>query len=247
MRALKELIKRAAAARGYELVRLGESLDHPFDVLNLAVRELLSRHPECVFVEIGGGEGIQSDGLYPLVCEHHLQGLVVEPLPEQFTRLQQHYAGEPQVKLENCAIAETAGTRPMFYFERAPAIPDWAYGMASFNKAHLTKFSQTAPLARHIREVQVPTLTFAGLLAKHQLDRIHILSIDTEGYDYEVLKMVCASPLRPEIINYEHEHLSGPDLLASKQLLAAQGYLFIRYGRDILALREEETKGRYRS
>ena len=46
---------------------------------------------------------------------------------------------------------------------------------------------------------------------------IDLLQIDTEGFDYEVLKMFDFNTYRPVIIQYEHFHLSMEEQINSNQ------------------------------
>jgi FkbM family methyltransferase len=161
----------------------------------------------------------------------------VEPLPDQFEELKQNYAGHSQLVFENCAVASENGHRSMFHFVRNEAVPDWAYGLASFDSSHLTKFKDVAHLGKYVEEIRVPTMTFERLIEKHDIDHISLLHVDTEGYDAEILRMTFEADFYPEIINYEHEHLSAKDNFECKQRLLKNNYLFVRYGRDILAIR----------
>jgi FkbM family methyltransferase len=50
----------------------------------------------------------------------------------------------------------------------------------------------------------VRTLTLKDLLLKHRLEKVDFLSIDTEGYDFEIIKQIDFSPpFRPLIVCYE--------------------------------------------
>lgn len=238
MRLVKDAIKGFFHRFGYDIVRLGHNCDAPFNLLELVVRAYVSAHERFYFVQIGANNGIRGDHLYPLVLAHHFQGLLVEPLPDQFEALRRNYAAEPQVKFENCAIANEEGSCPLYRFRRAAAVPDWAYGMASFDKRHLTKFENTAALGPYIEAVSVSTMTFASLMAKHGIRDVSLLDIDTEGYDYEILKMAFAAGCFPPIINFEHQHLRGPALVACHQALVKHRYQYVNYGRDTLALRQ---------
>ena len=238
MRLVKRAINGLLHRFGYDIVRLGEHCDAPFNLLELVVHAYVSTHEQFYFVQIGANNGIRSDHLYPLVRSYHLRGLLVEPLPDQFEELRRNYAAEPQVRFENCAIANEEGERSLYRFRRAAAVPDWAYGMASFDKRHLTKFQDTAVLDRYVEVVPVPTMTFASLMAKHGMGHVSLLHIDTEGHDYEILKMVFAAGCFPPIINFEHQHLRGADLVACKQTLVEHQYRYVNYGRDTLALRQ---------
>ena len=58
-----------------------------------------------------------------------------------------------------------------------------------------------------------------------------LLQIDTEGYDYEILRTIDFSRLRPRFINYERELLQddGP---ACRSMLSAAGYVLFDWGED---------------
>lgn len=51
-----------------------------------------------------------------------------------------------------------------------------------------------------------------------------MLTIDTEGYDYEIIKQVFLTEIKPKIILYEHKLLSIKDRTDSKKLLKNCGY-----------------------
>ena len=85
-------------------------------------------------------------------------------------------------------------------------------------------------------ELKVPTLTFESLINKYNISNISLLQIDTEGYDFEILKMVFSAKVFPEIINYEWTELSHKDRYECKKLLIKNGYRFIDVGADTLCL-----------
>jgi hypothetical protein len=70
----------------------------------------------------------------------------------------------------------------------------------------------------------VKTYTFETVLSKHGVSRIDLLQIDTEGFDYEVLKMANLNKFKPTLINYEHEHLGDQDQFECWRDLRALGY-----------------------
>ena len=84
------------------------------------------------------------------------------------------------------------------------------------------------------------TITFQSLIDKYRLTCIDLLQIDTEGYDYEILKMVFSTKIRPHIINFEFVHLTPSDQNQSLSLLAKNGYKFINAEKDTLAVRIEQ-------
>jgi len=100
--------------------------------------------------------------------------------------------------------------------------PDYyMHGMTSFNKDHLIN---NLPKGVPIKEVEVPTLSVATLLSKHSIKKIDLLQIDTEGYDFELIKMFCLDAVKPTIINFEHVAMPRQQRWECSRFLAAHGY-----------------------
>ena len=65
--------------------------------------------------------------------------------------------------------------------------------------------------------------------------------LDTEGFDFEILKMLWETPFRPTLITFESEHLSRHDKLACAQELRREGYQYVTINRDTIALNQAAT------
>ena len=65
------------------------------------------------------------------------------------------------------------------------------------------------------------------LLHRYNIRNIRVLMIDTEGFDFAVLKQLPFHKLtfRPNVLVYEHRHLSDKDKAAVQALLRAQCYM----------------------
>jgi len=62
--------------------------------------------------------------------------------------------------------------------------------------------------------------------------------IDTEGYDYEVLKQIDFQRFRPSLVIYERVHLSDAAKKASVDMLNKAGYdVFNSYSLNFVAVR----------
>ena len=201
-------------------------------MLELVIEHYLRSDPTFNFVQIGANDGVRWDELHPIIVRHHLTGLLVEPLPDMFDQLRQNYRSEPQLSFENAAVALETGTRTLFRVKPDGDVPDYAHGWASFSKGAIA-----ANFKRHLQEVTVPTVTVKDLLEKHGIARITLLQVDTEGYDYEILKMFFQEGVFPEIINFEYIHLSYNDYLDCRRSLVDNGYRFIDTLMDTLAIR----------
>ena len=193
--------------------------------------------PAACFVEIGANDGEQHDHLRPIVLERRWRGVLVEPVPYVFERLRRSYAGVDHVALENAAIAASDGELPFFHLSEAdPAterIPDWYDAIGSFSReAVLSHRPQIPDIDARLVETTVPTLTFESLLEKHGLEKVDLVAIDTEGYDWDVLQTIDLERRRPTLILYEHFHLEPAVRAQALAHLAAHGYETMEEGLD---------------
>jgi FkbM family methyltransferase len=198
-------------------------------------------------------DGVSFDPLRRHIVENDLPGLIVEPVPLYFDKLKALYAGSAKVRPINCAVAEENGERTIWGFnplavERGLLPPHFG-GIVSFVMEDLLNngiLAASAPdeetmkvLRSQVCGVAVQCRTLETLLAEQKVERVDILQIDTEGYDYVVLKLFDFARYQPAIIHYEHQHLSEADAKAAEALLKSHGYRFKRNTFDTLAVRGE--------
>lgn len=175
---------------------------------------------------LGGQTGVTDDPIYDFVLKHGWSGLLVEPVEYLFERLLATYEGQPGLRFEKVAIAATPEPRTLYRLrEDAHDLP-WFYDkIGSFHLSVLMKEKEAIPdLEEHVVEEVVPCMSFGDLCEKHDVRHIDLLQIDTEGHDFEVLKMVDFDHLRPRAILYEHKHLSLADQKAAMTLLEGEEY-----------------------
>ena len=82
--------------------------------LRYVVANELLTNPRMTFLQIGAFDGVGEDDLRELVAAHNLRGVMVEPQPTAFARLQETYRNQRQVTLLQAAIAESEGTRDLY-------------------------------------------------------------------------------------------------------------------------------------
>jgi len=242
---LKRLIKPVVHKLGFDIVRypvpqpvIERLIERPFHVLAFVVNYYVASGRPFFFVQVGANDGLRWDPLHALVCKFRLSGLLVEPLPDTFEQLRRNYVTEPQLTFEQCAIAADDGARPLFRVRSDAAVGDWAHGIASFNRAHLVRHLGDVERGEElVEEVQVRTLSVKTLLRNHGIDQVNLLQVDTEGYDYEIVRMFFAEGRFPEIVNFERVHLSLRDKQECRRLLARHGYRFVDVGMDTLGIR----------
>jgi FkbM family methyltransferase len=170
---------------------------------------------DAVVVKVGANDGITGDPLYNLIHKHEKwKVLFVEPVPYLFDRLIGNYGHVPRHRFEKAAIND--GTSCDFYWVGEDAaqeladLPQWWDQLGSFNKEHILKHLN-GRLAPFIRSERVIGLTIHQLFEKHDIHQIDLLHIDTEGYDWAILKQLDLSRYAPNVILFEHAHLSPND------------------------------------
>ena len=230
---LHQWVKSGFQAFGLDVVRHVPHLSRPFDVLPLLVEERIRTRGSFNFLQVGANDGMLDDPIRELVLRHDLTGVMVEPLPDMFERLQRNFSSQTRLKFENVAITDRPGTVRIYRIDAGANAPEHLHGVASLSRAHLLK--EGVPEAA-IRECEVEAVTMQSLLAKHDIRQLDLLQVDTEGYDHEILKFALACGLRPAIINYEHCHLMPKVRHAAQRQLVDLGYRFLEVGKDTLAV-----------
>ena len=90
-----------------------------------------------------------------------------------------------------------------------------------------------------MKEIEVPGLSVQSLLGKHDITKIDLLQIDTQGFDCQIVKQFLSSPVRPTVINFEHYHTGPDDLQTCYRLLVDNGYRLAPLEIDTVAYREK--------
>jgi hypothetical protein len=81
----------------------------------------------------------------------------------------------------------------------------------------------------------VRCISFTSLLEEFQVRKIDLLHLDTEGYDFEIIKLIPFGVLKPNLIFYEHMHLGTKGNDDCVKLLTQNGYKIVKMKMDTLA------------
>lgn len=187
------------------------------------------------FIQIGSNDGKTGDPIYRFVKKYQWQGILVEPVNYLFQKLKDTYHNSKRLIFENVAIDEKDGYKTFYRIEQnnEPNNPYWYDQLGSFNKEVVLKHRNLVPnFDKHFISEQIPTASFTSLLQKHKVQRIDLLHIDTEGYDYNIIKLIPFSSLKPRMILYEHKHLNQTDEIGCQKFLEKQGYKIIKLPSD---------------
>jgi len=228
----EKALARASNLVGYELKPHLSHSAPSIDILDLAIRDLMSRQADIFFLQIGAHDGVSYDPINAYVRQFHWKGLLVEPQPAIFAKLRENYADEKQLLFENSAIAPQDGTLDLHCFVNATA-EDHASMLTSTRKHYLAMNGDGHRGA--LKTITVPALTLESLLSKHRVERVDLLQIDTEGFDFEIIKMIDFKRMKPEIIHYENNFLNCRQKSECSRILGEQNYALLNLGIDTIA------------
>ncbi len=194
-------------------------------------------HPGFFFVQIGANDGVTHDLLHPYIVAHRWRGVLVEPVHTYCERLRETYRAFPQLAIEEAAITTVEGTREIHRIgDDAPELPPWCRGLASFHPEVIRKHRFVVPgIENYLMVEPVRCITFRTLFERHGVRHLDLLSIDTEGHDYEILKQLDFNALKPRMIVYEHKHIGRAGRRGCRELLSARGYRLTRHLSNTLA------------
>jgi FkbM family methyltransferase len=200
--------------------------------LPFVVAQELLRNPGLTFLQIGAYDGVGDDDLRDLVTAHELRGVLVEPQPAAFARLERNYRDQPQVVLLPAAIAECEGARDL-YCRRGKATM-----AASFDRNHLRRHGIPD---EDIVPQQVICHTVESALRIAGFDHVDLVQIDAEGFDWPIIRSIDFTRLQPAIIRFEYRNMRDRDADTCLEFLAAHDYRFLLEPRDIIAYRAHEA------
>ncbi len=238
MPSVLKLIQDVLDRRGYLLKRKNRWTDVPLSVLPAIVESYSQRLGRtCTALQIGANDGQSNDHLEWCLKYCDMRAILVEPMPAPFELLRQKYANRTNVELDNCAVADTDGTLTLYAFEASGQDSVASSRVSSFSKAHVEahRGSHATPTTA-IVEVPVPAKCFKTLLADHGLSSLDMLLVDTEGMDCTIVKQAIGE-VSPDIIYFEHTHVSEEELRDTTRVLVGKGYQLFALSSDVVALK----------
>lgn len=210
----------------------------------------LGKSQKVYFVQIGGNDGFANDPIFRMVKKHGWKGIILEPQKNVFTdRLSRTYRNEKNVKLINAAITKESGEMPLY--KLAFSESRWATGLATFEKSvMIDRIKNNDRIKRRaiaegvdlpedindwIAEEAVKCYSLADLCQKEEINQIDLLQIDTEGFDYQIIKSIDFDKCDIQKIAFERHLLSEEDQIECKSLLEKNGYQVQDLGGDSFA------------
>lgn len=235
MKKIKTFIKKIVKSVGFQLVKI-----HPRDTLEtiqIVLANYLEVNEDPVLIQVGACDGKSHDPIFDFLVAGRFTAILIEPLPENFKGLEETYGGTKNISLVNAAITDETSSKTIYYVKNEGRWrdSDWAKQWASFDKKLITKHGVKN---EEIAELEVPTTTVPKLVEEHQLDKVDVLVVDTEGFDDVVLNSTLESNCIPDCIFFEFVHIPTDRLNSLCKLLKAKGYTWAFGRSNALCLHE---------
>lgn len=206
-------------------------------------------HKPVTFLQVGANDGFINDPLHIFIKRDNWKGVLLEPLPDVYNEfLVRLHRKRPGIKAINAALDQEDGTRPLY--KLSISMERWATGLSSFNKEVLVKKLSDGSMTRNMRRQgitlpdnkddcitsdEVATISPETLLKNFDGETLDLLAIDTEGFDYEILKMLDLNRISPEVIIYEEVVFDEKTAKECRDYLKSHGYSCQSIKRDVLA------------
>ena len=240
-----KLIKKICGLLGYKLIEKNliknNRILSEFNVLTLnkVLKNLFSKNKINQIIQIGANDGQSFDELSYFIKKNKTNSVLVEPIVENFTKLQIHYKNLNFIKLENSAISINDEVSKLYkvnpkytskYGSHISAIP-------SFSQKHLINHGVNK---KHIITELVTPITIKKLIAKYNIDNLDLLFVDAEGYDGKIIyDFLDSSILRPFMI-FEYIHIQNDTFLDLIKKLIEKKYLFFNVAENMVCFPNEK-------
>lgn len=202
-------------AHGVDLARLHLRPDQPGDADGsqqgeaVVLEHLVPDDAPAWLIDVGAHDGSHLSNSAAFL-ERGWRGVLVEPAPVPFARLQTRYRDHPGVHCVAAACSDHEGRERLFL-----GVDDDGGTNATLCTDDNAWFDAT----RSDRSVEVPVTTLAALCRAHGVPATFgLLLVDAEGMDLEVLRGLDPSPRRPLVVCTER-YLHRPDKEAAKAAL----------------------------
>jgi FkbM family methyltransferase len=181
-------------------------------------QEVFHGYRRGVFVEVGAWDGVDLSNTVFFERERGWSGLAIEPLPDRYQQLVANRTCKPL----NVAISETEGEAEFLALSGPTSMLSGL--VSSYDPRHVNRINkEAAELGAEKTVLRVPTRRLDSIFREHGLTRIHYLSIDVEGAEFECLRSIDFDAVYIDVIGFESNYRDTlPPIL---EFLKARGYM----------------------
>ena len=199
------------------------------------LRNTIESRPAFSILQIGAYDGVSNDSVHELLRSYpHARGVLLEPQPGPFAKLESLWSGSERVAVIRAALSDAVGERPLYMiadaYKHTHPFPDQVSSFHRWRVEWACSRYVWRPTADFITSVPVPTLDWRTLVQRY--GRFDLVAIDAEGYDAEILEQIDMKDGPPDIILYEHALLPRRVQKRCERRLASHGYAVARVNQN---------------
>ncbi len=186
-----------------------------------------------VFVDVGAHDGVTFNNTLYFETHHNWTGINIEPIKRVYDSLALH---RPRCINIQCAVCNQEGETDFLcntgYTEMISGIKD------TFDVRHLQRLQrENEQMGSTTEIVRVPTKKMATILEEHNVTRVHYLSIDVEGAEFEVIRSVDFDKVFIDVIGFENNYYDSS--IPIIEYLQNKGYVILHICLDIFMIHKD--------
>ena len=220
-------------------------LPRKIESIELIFEQLSKSSENVTFIQVGSNDGISGDPLFKFINLYNWKGILIEPVPFLFKKLEENYKDKKQnLIFKNLAIClDPSGFKEFYSIDDKyrGKLPDWYFQLGTFYK-NVLYHHEIPDIDKYIKVIKVPVDTIENVLLDSGIKSLDIVHIDTEGYDLEILKTINLKLYSPKIVLTEYVNLNKSDRKKMLKLLRSNGYYIFRNNQDFISIKNSFSK-----
>jgi FkbM family methyltransferase len=191
----------------------------------------------CNLLQIGSHIGnTVNDNVFNVIDSDYF-AIFVEPIKEYFDSLvenyNQTYPNNNFVFINKACSNETKKIK-LYKPIHKNGLPNWTNQLTSILPNHTKNHN----IDTQVEEIEVEAIKVSDIINEYNISEIDLLSVDTEGHDYEIIKSIDFELIKPKKIIFEHKHMEGtnksfgPRYFDLINYLNSKGYIVIKQEGD---------------
>lgn len=179
-------------------------------------------HKSGTFVDIGAHDGVTFSNTYFFEKELGWSGICVEPIPEVFAQLT---ANRKCCCIQGC-IANASGTEKFYRVLSPVTHVEMLSGLEkNYSLTHFRRMNNEVSLSNGtLQSIEVRCHLLNDVLEQNGITHVNLLSIDTEGGEFEILGSIDFSRYQIDVITVE-DNYKDPRFIP---FLTEKGFKFVR-------------------
>ncbi len=157
-------------------------------------------------VEIGAADGINNSNSRKLILDGW-SALLIEPNPNNFSKLEKLYPENDKVKILNLGCSNTTEENINFYIDQNDEFEQ----LSTFSLEQVQKCKEM--YGCEFIEKRVDVVKTSDIFLKNKISKINFLSVDTESFDYKVISGIDFDKVEIDLICVEHLNSELENLL----------------------------------